>query len=77
MKQIQILGTGCPKCDKLAELTREAAASLGGDYEIEKVTEINRITAAGVIMTPALMVDGTVKVVGKVPDLDEIKKLIG
>lgn len=77
MKKLEILGTGCPKCDKLAELTTEAAASLGGDYEIEKITDINRITAAGVIMTPALLVDGVVKVVGKVPALDEIKKLIG
>ena len=76
MKKVEILGTGCPKCDKLAELTQEAASSLGGDYEIEKVQDINRITAAGVIMTPALLVDGVVKLVGKVPDLDEIKKLI-
>lgn len=77
MKKLQILGTGCPKCKKLAELTDQAAKELGLAYELVKVTSINDITAFGVMMTPALAVDGIVKVSGKVPSLDEIKKLIG
>ncbi len=76
MRKLQVYGTGCPRCEKLAELTEQAAGELGIEYELEKVTDINRITAAGIIMTPALAVDGEVKVVGKVPDTEEIKKLI-
>ena len=76
MKKIQILGTGCPKCKKLSELTEAAAKELGIDYEIEKVTDINEIMKFGVMMTPALAVDGQVKVVGKVPSPDEIKKML-
>ncbi len=76
MKKIQILGGGCAKCDKLAELSKEAADSLGIDYNLEKVTDINKITATGVMMTPALVVDGEVKTSGKVPKIDEIKKMI-
>ena len=76
MKKIQILGGGCAKCDKLAELSKEAAESLGIDYNLEKVTDINKITATGVMMTPALVVNGEVKVSGKVPKIDEIKKMI-
>lgn len=72
---IQILGTGCAKCNKLAEHADAAAKLLNTEYLLEKVTDINRITAAGVMMTPALMVDGQVKVVGKVPSVDELKKL--
>jgi small redox-active disulfide protein 2 len=76
MKKLQIYGTGCPKCEKLAALTQEAATALGLEFELEKVTEITRIMAAGIMMTPALAVDGQIKVVGKVPNLDEIKELI-
>jgi len=76
MKKIQILGTGCPKCEKLAQKARLAADSLELEYEIEKVTDIQKITACGVMMTPALVVDGVIKVVGKVPDEDEIKKML-
>ena len=76
MKKLQILGTGCPKCTKLAELTKQAAESLGMDYQIEKVTEIGKIMEFGVMMTPGLAVDGEVKVAGKVPSVDEIKKMI-
>ena len=71
--KIQILGTGCPKCQKLAEAARDAADQLGLDYELVKVTDINQIMEFGVMMTPALAVDGQVKVVGKVPSLDELK----
>ncbi len=76
MKKLQILGTGCPKCKKLAEMTDAAAKQLGIAYELVKVTDINQITGFNVMMTPALAVDGVVKVVGKVPSIDEIKKLI-
>jgi small redox-active disulfide protein 2 len=76
MKRLQVYGPGCPKCERLAELAGEAAAALGIEFELEKVTDINRITAAGIMMTPALAVDGEIKVIGKVPDIEEIKELI-
>ena len=77
MKKIEILGTGCPKCKKLAEQVRLAADELGLDCQIEKVEDIQKIMAHGVMMTPALVVDGQVKVTGKVPSLDDIKTMIG
>ena len=76
MKKIQILGTGCPKCKKLAENVEAAAKELGIEFEIEKVTDINEIMKFGVMMTPALVVDGDVKVVGKVSSTDEIKGML-
>ena len=76
MKILQVLGTGCPKCTKLAENTETAARELGLEYEMVKVTDINAIMGFGVMMTPALAVDGQVKVVGKVPSPEEIKKLL-
>jgi small redox-active disulfide protein 2 len=76
MKKLQILGTGCPKCKMLAELTETAAKDLGIEYELQKVTDISEIMKFGVMMTPALAVDGQVKVVGKVPSPDEIKKML-
>ena len=76
MKKLQILGTGCPKCKKLAETTEAAAQDLGIEYELSKVTDINDIMKFGVMMTPALAVDGDVKVVGKVPSADEIKEFL-
>jgi len=75
MKKIQILGTGCPKCKKLAENAQTAAKELGIEYTLEKVTEINEIMKFGVMMTPALAIDGLVKSVGKVISPDEIKKM--
>lgn len=76
MKKIQILGTGCPKCKKLAENAEAAIKNLGVECEIEKVTKINEIMKFGVMMTPALAVDGEVKVVGKVASPDEIKGML-
>lgn len=76
MKRIQILGTGCPKCKKLAENAETAAKELCIEYDIEKVTDINEMMKFGVMITPALVVDGQVKVVGKVPSPDEIKRLL-
>lgn len=76
MKKIQILGTGCPKCKKLADNAETAAQQSGIEYELEKVTDINKIMKFGVMMTPALAVDGQVKVVGKVASPEEIKTMI-
>ena len=76
MKKIQILGTGCPKCKKLAENAEIAAKDLGIEYSLEKVTEISEIMKFGVMMTPALAIDGQVKGVGKVILPDEIKKML-
>ncbi|MHC4591393.1 MAG: thioredoxin family protein [Planctomycetota bacterium] len=74
--KLQILGTGCPKCRKLTENAEAAARELGIEYELEKVTEIQEIMKFGVMMTPALVVDGEVKVAGKVPGVDEIKAML-
>lgn len=76
MKKIQILGTGCPKCKKLVENAEIAAKDLGIEYSLEKVTEISEIMKFGVMMTPALAIDGQVKSVGKVISPDEIKKML-
>ncbi|OGJ87003.1 MAG: redox-active disulfide protein 2 [Candidatus Raymondbacteria bacterium RifOxyA12_full_50_37] len=76
MKKLSILGTGCPKCKKLAEVAEQAAKELGIEYELVKVTDINEIMAFNVMMTPALAVDGVVKLTGKVPSLEEAKKVI-
>ncbi len=75
MKKIQILGTGCPKCKKLAENVEAAAKEIRIEFEIEKVTGINEIMKFGVMVTPALAVDGDVKAVGKVLSPSEIKEL--
>ncbi|OHB54818.1 MAG: redox-active disulfide protein 2 [Planctomycetes bacterium GWF2_50_10] len=76
MKIIQVLGTGCPKCKKLAENAESAAKAMGIEYTLEKVTGINEIMKFGVMMTPALAVDGQVKLVGKVPEPEDIQKLL-
>jgi len=76
MKTIQILGTGCAKCNRLADATREAADALGLDYQIEKVTDMMRFADFGVMITPAMAVDGTVKVAGRVPPIEELKQLL-
>jgi len=76
MIEIQILGTGCPKCNKLAENVKIAMEETGKEYKIDKVTDINKIIGFGVMITPALVVDGEVKVAGKVPGVDEIKNFI-
>jgi len=76
MKKLQILGPGCPKCKKLAEVTEEAAKALGLDYELVKVTDIKEIMGFGVMMTPGLAVDGQVKVYGRIPSLEEVKNLL-
>jgi small redox-active disulfide protein 2 len=77
MKKIQILGTGCPKCKKLAENAEAAAKQLELEFEVEKITDINEMMKFGVMVTPALVVDGEVKAVGKIPSAEEIKKILG
>jgi small redox-active disulfide protein 2 len=74
--KIEILGPGCAKCKKLNELTNEAVKELGIQAEVIKVEKITDIMNYGVMMTPALVIDGEVKVVGKVPSKDDIKSLI-
>jgi len=74
--KLQILGTGCAKCNALMMAAEKAAQALGLPYELEKVTDLKQIMALGVMMTPALAVNGTVKVAGRVPSVEEIKKLL-
>lgn len=76
MRKLQILGIGCSKCRKLAENAEAAARALGLEYELAKVTDLAEIAAFGVMMTPALAVDGEVKVVGKVPSPEALKPLL-
>lgn len=76
MKKIQILGTGCPKCKKLYETAQQAIKEVAIETEVVKVEDINEIMKFGVMMTPALVVDGQVKVAGRVPRSDEIKAVI-
>jgi len=73
---IQILGTGCPKCKQLAENAAQAIAATGVACQIEKVTQITEIMKFGVMLTPALALDGVVKCMGKVLTVDEIKELL-
>ena len=74
--KIEILGTGCPKCKKLNELVEEAINDLGFSAEIIKVTDINKIIDYGVMVTPALVIDGEIKVAGKVPNKQEVTQWI-
>ena len=76
MKKLQVLGTGCPKCRKLTENAQAAIQEMGLDCDVEKVTDVNEIMKFGVMMTPALAVDGQVKIVGKVASREEIKTLL-
>ena len=74
--KIQILGTGCTKCNNLAAAAEEAARAAGQPYTLEKVTDLRQIMAFGVMVTPALVVDGKVLVSGRVPTVTEIRKLM-
>ncbi len=76
MKKIQILGTGCAKCQKLTENAKSAADQLGIAYEIVKVTDLGEIMKFGVMITPALAVDGKVKSAGKLLDAEAIKAML-
>ncbi len=76
MKQLQILGTGCAKCNQFTAVVQKAAEELKLEFEIEKITDMIKFANFGVMITPALVVDGVVKVSGKVPTLEETKKLL-
>lgn len=76
MKTLQILGTGCAKCRMLTDHAEQAAKELGLEYTLEKVTDINDIVAFGVVATPALVVDGEIKVSGGVPTVESLKPLL-
>ncbi len=74
--QLLVIGPGCTKCKTLAQFTEQAVKELGVTAEINKVTDLKQIMALGVMMTPALAINGTIKVVGKVPSVAEIKALL-
>jgi len=76
MVKIEVLGTGCPKCKKTIANVERAVFELGLDAEVIKVDDINAIVERGVIFTPALVIDGEVKVDGRVPSVEIIKELI-
>lgn len=74
--KIEILGTGCPKCKKLFENAQEAVKNLGTVADVVKIEDIQQIINAGIMITPAIAVDGEVKSAGKVLSVEEIKKII-
>lgn len=74
--EIKVLGSGCAKCNLLEEATKRAVAQAGIDAEIEKVTDMARIVGYGVMTTPALVVDGEIRVSGRVPSVDELVALL-
>lgn len=76
MKKILVLGTGCPKCEKLKKDVETVVSELGIDAEIDKITDIQQMMQYGVMTTPALVVDGEVKAAGKSPSTDELKKML-
>jgi len=76
MKLVQVLGPGCAKCEKLKHNAEEAVQQVGVEATVEKITDINVITSFGVMMTPAIAVDGEVKAVGKVLSSEDIQKLL-
>jgi small redox-active disulfide protein 2 len=74
--KIQILGTGCAKCKTLYELAQKAVQEAGVDAVVDKVEDIQQIMAFEVLMLPGLVIDGAVKVAGRLPNVEELKKLI-
>jgi small redox-active disulfide protein 2 len=76
MRDLKIYGTGCAKCNRLEANADAAAKSLGLDYHLEKITDPNSITDAGVLITPALVVDGRIVVSGKAPSPEELAPLL-
>lgn len=76
MKLIQVLGAGCAKCAKLKENAETAIAELGIEATVEKIEDVNAIAGFGVMMTPAVVIDGEVKLVGKLASPEEIKQLL-
>lgn len=76
MKKIHVLGPGCASCEGLAADVKALVAELDIECEIEKITDINQMLTFGVMLTPALVVDGEVKVAGKRPSMDELKEML-
>jgi small redox-active disulfide protein 2 len=76
MKTIQILGTGCPKCTKLAENAEAAAEALGIEYELVKISDLNEMARMGVMVTPGLAIDGQLKSSGRLLSIEEIRNLL-
>ncbi len=74
--KLQILGPGCPRCKKLAENAEAATRELGAEVEIAKVADIDEIVRFGVMMTPGLVINGTIKSTGRIASVEEIKKWI-
>lgn len=75
--EIKVLGPGCPRCAQTEQIVREAVAESGVAAEVEKITDTMEIAAAGVFGTPAVIIDGQVKIVGKVPTKDQVKDWLG
>lgn len=73
MMDIKVLGPGCPKCKQTEKIVLEAIAETGADAKVEKVTDVMKIAGYGVFGTPAVLVDGEVKCVGKIPTKEEVK----
>ena len=76
MIKIQVLGTGCPKCRKMAEVAERAALEMGIEYQLEKVTDLDEIMSFGVMMTPALVVNGKVKIAGRIPSGKDVAEYL-
>jgi small redox-active disulfide protein 2 len=74
--KIQVLGTGCPKCKKTYENVEKALKELGICADIEKVEDLKAIMSFGIMMTPAVAIDGRVEIQGKVPSVEEAKKIV-
>ena len=74
--KIQVMGPGCAKCNEVADNVATAATELGVDYQLEKISDFNEMMKFGVMMTPALAIEGEVKCVGKVPTVEEIKAML-
>lgn len=75
--RIEVLGTGCPKCRETLARVRRAREALGIRAEIHKVEDIRGIMAFGIVATPAVAIDGTVRISGKVPTIEELTELLG
>jgi small redox-active disulfide protein 2 len=76
MKTIHILGSGCAKCNKLYDTTQKVAEELGLEYTLEKITDMMQFANYGVMITPTIVVDGKLKMAGKIPSSDEIKTFL-
>ena len=76
-RKLLVLGPGCARCENLARITGQAAEELGLDYHLEKLTDITQFAQYGLMLTPGLVVDGELKVQGKVPSVDEVKAILG